>query len=179
MAYIYGKMETALHVLNRVSKIVDYDEILDNVFPKCLNRVTALHVKFYSSSIATPLVSVTLINHIIARSILPKFYGGLEKIVYLFEMSGNFRMLKLVAVLERMIRVRNTLLPDAEVEIIVKESLSRLLVAQCISIGEKALFMKTISRKLANLTLADINHFCLFDRFEAFHEFEIAKVCNS
>ena len=72
MSFAFGKTETALHVLSRVSKVVHFDEILDNAFEKCLSRVTALHVKFYSPNVSTPLVSPALLNHIIARSILPR-----------------------------------------------------------------------------------------------------------
>ena len=84
--------------------------------------------RYFLQTIKT-LIASTLIS--------PKCYDGLEKVVYLFQLCGNFRMLKLVAVLEHMIRSRNSLLPDSEVEIIVKESLSRLFVAHCVSVEEK------------------------------------------
>ena len=172
--------ESPLHILNRLSKVINYDSVLNDQFSECLNRQTGLYIKSYIKSSLSSSNCKGILYHIIARSILPSLNGGIAKQVYLFQFGGPFQVLKLVSFAEALIRnqKQGELFTNDEVESLIKESLKQLIIVDCVTIEEKIGYLKSLTQKIANMKVADVNHFVILNQFSIFHEYEMAKVSS-
>ncbi|XP_075246494.1 uncharacterized protein LOC142339993 [Convolutriloba macropyga] len=169
--------ESRLHLLNKLSGVINYDSLLNNEFPGCLNRETGLYMKAYVDGTSTARKSQLFLNHLISRIILPPMCGGLSKQVQLFQLGNIFHRERLSAVMICQIRLFSfgESMSNSEMEMYIERALKRLSVVHCISFQEKLEALEAFVESMSKLTVNNVNHISVFSGFSCLHQDEKLK----